>query len=165
MPAGDACRRVQDIAAGRQVRKGERAIKILGYQEDRQDRPGHRRRGRGPAGAVSGAVGVRHLPNQERPLPDSGLPSGAGPDGALDRLTGRLTGEGWTLRELPLGETCEGYTDHAKRTIVTESNLAPATRWSCLHEAAHAVLHGGLAPGEYQAHRGVDAPKIGLPAS
>ena len=38
------------------------------------------------------------------------LPTEHGPDVALDRLTGWLTSEGWTLRELPLAGTCEGYT-------------------------------------------------------
>jgi hypothetical protein len=40
--------------------------------------------------------------------------------------------------------------------IVTDSRLEPAARLVVLlYEAAHAVLHGDLDAGEYQAHRGV----------
>ena len=84
------------------------------------------------------------------------LPTGDGPVGALDRLISWLESEGWTLRELPLAGTCEGYTDHWRRIIATDANLEPAARLVVLlHEAAHAVLHGDIEPGEYQAHRGV----------
>ena len=71
-------------------------------------------------------------------------------------MTGWLESEGWTLRELPLADTCEGYTDHQRRLIATDTHLGPAARLVVLvHEAAHAVLHGDLNSGEYQQHRGV----------
>ena len=48
----------------------------------------------------------------------------------------------------------EGYTDHRRRIIATETNLEPAARLLVLlHEAAHALLHED--DGEYVAHRGV----------
>ena len=71
-------------------------------------------------------------------------------------MTGWLESEGWTLRELPLPGTCEGYTDHQRRLIATDTHLGPAARLVVLlQEAAHAVLHGDLNSGEYQQHRGV----------
>ena len=71
-------------------------------------------------------------------------------------MTGWLESEGWTLRELPLAGTCEGYTDHQRRLIATDTHLDPAARLVVLlHEAAHTVLHGDLNSGEYQQHRGV----------
>ena len=52
--------------------------------------------------------------------------------------------------------TCEGYTDHQRRVIATDSNLEPAARLVVLlHESAHAVLHDDLGAAEYQAHRGI----------
>jgi hypothetical protein len=54
----------------RQVRKGERAIKILGYhQEDHPHRPRDRRGKRRPPRPLPGAVGVRHLPDRRRSHP------------------------------------------------------------------------------------------------
>src|SRR6266516_1776554 len=54
---------------GRQVRKGEKAIKILGYSTKKITKtdPGDRRRDRRPAHPLSGAVGVRHLPDRRPP--------------------------------------------------------------------------------------------------
>jgi hypothetical protein len=64
--------------------------------------------------------------------------------------------EGWTLRELPLAATCEGFTNHIRRIIATDTRLEPAARLVVLlHEAAHVVLHGDLNSSEYQQHRGV----------
>jgi hypothetical protein len=91
-----------------------------------------------------------------RPAERYQLPVGDDPDGALDKLHAWLTVEGWTLRALPLAGTCEGYADHERCIIATDANLEPAARLIVLlHEAAHAVLHGELKPGEYQAHRRV----------
>ena len=48
----------------------------------------------------------------------------------------------------------EGYTDHQRRLIATESSLEPAARLLVLlHETAHALLHDNDA--DYVAHRGV----------
>jgi hypothetical protein len=63
---------------------------------------------------------------------------------------------GGPFANFPLTGGREGYTDHAKRVIATDTRLDPAARLVVLlHEAAHALLHGDLAPGEFQAHRGV----------
>ncbi len=135
--------------SGPQGRAGDQDPGLL-HQEDHPHRPRDRRRDRGPAGPLSGAVGVRHLPDRRRPDPGRPLPA------AYRRRSRRrarpaqrwLTGEGWTLREVPLAGTCEGYTDHVRRIIVTETNLEPAARLVVLlHEAAHAVLHGELDAG------------------
>ena len=85
---------------------------------------------------------------------DYQLPTGDGPTGMLDRLIRWLEGEGWSVRELPLAGTMEGYTDHRRHIIATEANLEPAARLMVLlHESAHALLHEDDA--EYVAHRGV----------
>jgi hypothetical protein len=92
------------------------------------------------------------------PVPSASyqLPTSDGPAGVLDQLAGWLIAGGWTVKETPLAGGCEGYSDHPRHVIVTDAGLAPAARLTVLlHEAAHAVLHGELAPGEYQAHGGL----------
>jgi antirestriction protein ArdC len=146
-------------ALGRQVRKGERAIKILGYSTKKITKTdletGEEIEDRVTRYPVLSVFDISQTDGD--PVPDElyRLPAGDGPDGALDELSEWLSGEGWTLRELPLAGTCAGYTDHGRHIIVTETELEPAARLAVLlHEAAHAVLHSELEPGEYQAHRG-----------
>ena len=145
---------------GRQVRKGEKAIKILGYSTKKitktDPETGDEIEDRLVRYPVLSVFDISQTDGDPIPADAYQLPAGDGPDGALDQLTAWLTGEGWTLRQLPLAGGCEGYTDHARRVIVTDANLAPAAQLVVLlHEAAHAVLHGDLAAGEYQAHRGM----------
>jgi antirestriction protein ArdC len=145
---------------GRQVRKGEKAIKILGYSTKKitktDTETGEEVEDRLVRYPVLSVFDISQTDGEPAPADPYRLPTGDGPDSALDQLTGWLTSEGWTLRELPLAGTCEGYTDHAQRVIVTDSRLDRAARLVVLlHEAAHAVLHGHLDAGEYQAHGGV----------
>jgi antirestriction protein ArdC len=145
---------------GRQVRKGERAIKILGYSTKKITKTdpgtGEEVEDRLVRYPVLSVFDVSQTDGDPIPADPYQLPTGGGPDGALDRLSGWLTSEGWSLRQLPLAGACEGYTDHPRHIIATETGLEPAARLVVLlHEAAHAVLHGNLEAGQYQAHRGV----------
>jgi len=145
---------------GRQVRKGEKAIKILGYSTKKITKTdpvtGEETEDRLVRYPVLSVFDISQTDGDPIPTSQYPLPTGDGPDGALDQLTGWLQAEGWTLREVPLADGCEGYTDHATRVIVTEAGLDPAARLVVLlHEAGHAMLHSDLALGEYQAHRGV----------
>lgn len=142
----------------RHVRKGEKAIKILGYSTKKITKTdpatGEEVEDRVARFPVLSVFDVSQTDGD--PIPDTNyhLPTGDGPDGALDRLTAWLQAEGWTLASLPLAGAMEGYTDHRRRIIATESNLAPAARLVVLlHEAAHALLHENDA--EYVAHRGL----------
>ena len=145
---------------GRQVRKGEKAIRILGYSTKKitktDPETGEETEDRLVRYPVLSVFDISQTDGDPIPSDSYQLPTGDGPDGALDQLTGWLQSEGWTLREVPLAGGCEGYTDHGKRIITTNTHLALAARLVVLlHEAAHAVLHADLAPGEYQAHRGI----------
>jgi len=145
---------------GRQVRKGEKAIKILGYSTKKITKTdpvtGEETEDRLVRYPVLSVFDISQTDGDPIPTSQYQLPTGDGPDGALDQLTDWLQAEGWTLREVPLADGCEGYTDHATRVIVTEAGLDPAARLVVLlHEAGHAMLHSDLALGEYQAHRGV----------
>jgi antirestriction protein ArdC len=145
---------------GRQVRRGEKAIKILGYSTKKitktDPETGEETEDRLIRYPVLSVFDISQTDGD--PIPTGGyqLPTGDGPLVALDQLTGWLESDGWTLRQVPLAGGCEGYTDHARRVIATDQRLDPAARLVVLlHEAAHAVLHGDLASGEYQAHRGM----------
>jgi antirestriction protein ArdC len=145
---------------GRQVRKGERAIKILGYSTKKITKTdpvtGEEVEDRVVRYPVLSVFDLSQTDGDPIPTDSHHLPAGAGPAGALDRLTAWIVSEGWTLQEKPLAGGCEGYTDHQRHVIVTNTGLEPAARLTVLlHEAAHAVLHGELAPGEYQTYRGL----------
>jgi antirestriction protein ArdC len=145
---------------GRQVRKGERAIKILGYSTKKitttDPTTGEEVEDRVVRYPVLSVFDISQTDGDPIPTDSYQLPTGDGPAGALDKLTTWLTDEGWTVREKSLAGRCEGYTDHQDRVIVTNTGLEPAARLAVLlHEAAHAILHSELAPGEYQAHRGL----------
>lgn len=142
----------------RQVRKGEKAIKILGYSTKKITKTdpvtGEETEDKVKRFPVLSVFDVSQTDGEPVPSNAYELPTGEGPAGMLTRLVTWLQGEGWTVREVPLGGSMEGYTDHRRNLIATESNLEPAARLMVLlHEAAHALLHTD--DGEYVAHRGV----------
>ncbi len=143
---------------GRHVRKGEKAIKILGYSTKKVTKTdpatGEEVEDRVAGFPVLSVFDVSQTDGD--PLPENSyqLPTGDGPAGALDRLAAWLRTEGWTLRSLPLAATMEGYTDHRRRIIATDAALTPAARLVVLlHETAHGLLHDSGA--NYVAHRGL----------
>ncbi len=143
---------------GRQVRKGEKAIKILGYSTKKVTKTdpttGEEVEDRIARFPVLSVFDVSQTDGDPVPSLDYELPTGDGPAGMLDRLIRWLEGDGWSVRELPLAGTMEGYTDHRRHIVATEANLEPAARLMVLlHETAHALLHEDDA--EYVAHRGV----------
>ena len=143
---------------GRQVRKGEKAFKILGYSTKKITKTdpvtGEEVEDRVKRFPVLSVFDVTQTDGEPVPSNAYQLPTGEGPAGMLERLSAWLRGEGWTLRELPLGGMMEGYTDHQRRIIATEAGLEPAARLVVLlHEAAHALLHENDA--DYVTHRGV----------
>lgn len=143
---------------GRQVRKGEKAIKILGYSTKKVTKTdpetGEETEDRVARFPVLSVFDVSQTDGGPLPSDAYKLPTGDGPAGMLDRLVTWLKGDGWSVRELPLAGTMDGYTDHHRHIIATEANLAPAARLLVLlHESAHALLH--LDDAEYVAHRGV----------
>jgi antirestriction protein ArdC len=145
---------------GRQVRRGEKAIKILGYSTKKitktDPETGEETEDRLIRYPLVSVFDISQTEGDAIPTGGYQVPTGDGSVGALDQLTGWLESEDWTLREIPLAGGCEGYTDHTARTIVSDDHLDRAARLVVLlHEAAHAVLHGDLAPREYHAHRGV----------
>ena len=54
-----------------------------------------------------------------------------------------------------LGAGLNGYTSHDDKRIVIAADISPAqAAKTTLHEAAHAIMHAGIAPTEYHEQRG-----------
>ena len=150
---------------GRQVRKGERGIRIFGGRDVREtikdEQTGEKKEQRR----------VRFFPvsvfdmSQTDPIgPEADDPStlahrlrGDDPLGILAAVTDYLTGQGWTVaREAIPGETNGYTTTDGTQRVVIDTNLSPAqAAKTALHEAAHVILHAEEDPAEYIEHRGI----------
>ena len=154
---------------GRQVRKGERSLKIFGFRERKVQADDAETEG-DEATNEQGERVVRFFPllsvfdiAQTDPTEDWEEPSlaqrleGADEAGIYAAAADYLTAEGWTVeREHIDGET-NGYTTmDGSRRIVIDADLSDAqAAKTILHEAAHALLHEDDQPGEYVEHRGL----------
>lgn len=143
---------------GRQVRKGEKAIKIFGYSTKKVTETD-------PDTGDEVTKNVAWYPilsvfdieqTDGEPLPDSGIKHLHAEDTTqiYQRVSDWLARDRWTVERGNTGPA-EGWTSHKERIIRISEQLDPASTAAVLvHEAGHAVLHGDLEPGEYQTHRG-----------
>ncbi|MGB3769774.1 MAG: ArdC-like ssDNA-binding domain-containing protein [Rhodococcus sp. (in: high G+C Gram-positive bacteria)] len=135
---------------GRQVRKGEKAIRIYGYSS----------RTVTETDQATGDETTRKVPTfpilsvfaHDQTDPIDGHPqaeqiahrlTGDDPAAIYDRVHALMTARGWTVtRDLIDGET-NGYTTvDGSRRIVVDARLAPAqAAKTMIHEAAHALMH------------------------
>lgn len=157
-------------AKGRQVRKGERAIRIFGFAQKKATGE------EAPAEATetddSGARLVTYFPvlsvfdiGQTDPIdPEAEDPStlaprltGDEPLGILAAVTDYLTGQGWTVERETISGKVNGYTTmDGSRRVVIDANLSPAqAAKTAMHEAAHVILHAEEERAEYVEHQGV----------
>jgi len=152
-------------AKGRQVRTGERGIKILGYSTKKTTE-------QDPAtGEETTRLSVRYpilsvfALDQTDPTADTDDTStvtvrltGDDPAGIYIRMHDHLTGLGWSITREPIPGGINGYTttDETRR-IVIDAALSPAqAAKTLLHEAAHVALHVDALPAaDYQQHRGL----------
>lgn len=150
---------------GRQVRKGERGIRIFGGRDVRETVEDEQ------TGEEKEQRRVRFFPvsvfdmAQTDPIdPEADDPStlahrlrGDDPLGILAAVTDYLTGQGWTVeREAIPGETNGYTTTDGTRRVVVDADLSPAqAAKTALHEAAHVILHAEQDPAEYVEHRGI----------
>ena len=150
---------------GRQVRKGERGLRIFGGRdvfetvEDEQTGEDRRRRR-----TVFFPVSV--FDKSQTDLTD---PAGNDPADLAHRLTGDdpmgiyaaveeyLTGRGWTVKRDELPEGVNGSTAvDGTHQVRIEVGLSPAqAAKTLLHEAAHVILHAEEDVAEYVSHRGI----------
>jgi antirestriction protein ArdC len=148
---------------GRQVRKGERAIKILGYSRKRitdKDENGDevvKYIPRFPVLSVFDISQTDAIEGVEQPEISTRL-VGEDEHGIYDRVAAYLTGLGWTVTREPIAGETNGYTttDGSRRVVVDAALSDAQAAKTMLHEAAHVVLHttDGLAS-DAANHRGV----------
>lgn len=155
-------------SGGRQVRKGERSIRILAPMSVRtssedeaadviEGEPAPSRR------LVFRPVSVFDI-SQTDPIEGAqDLTAGLGqdlagedPDGVFERVTAYLAGIGWSVAREPLYGPSGFSTTDGSRRVVIAAGLGPAHAASVLlHEAAHVTLgHCERPHEEYRAHRG-----------
>lgn len=162
----------------RQVRRGEKAIRIFGYRTTKLEDDGSENGDAAqtaPGGEQAGGVGERGRVRAYFPMlsvfdiaqtdlvdPDQGDPStlaqhltGEDPAGIADAVTDYLTATGWTVTREAIPGAVNGYTTtDGSRRVVIDAALSPAqAAKTALHEAAHVLLHAEEEPGEYAAHR------------
>lgn len=139
---------------GRQVRKGERSIKIFGYAAKRtEDENGEEeRRAYFPILSVFDVSQTDSIDGEEIPELAPRL-IGGDDAGIYDAAAEWLTGQGWTIDRVSTGEV-NGFTQHSKQKITIHDELQPAqAAATMLHEAAHALMHADAV--DYHQHRGV----------
>ncbi|GAB2864664.1 ArdC-like ssDNA-binding domain-containing protein [Nocardioides pacificus] len=155
-------------AKGRQVRKGERSIKIRGYstkkvtQEDPETGDEvERRLARFPVLSVFDISQTDPIEGAE-PLPEHPAQRLTGDDhaGIFEAMAEHMSGLGWSVTRERIAGELNGYTTtDGTRRIVVDADLTPVqAAKTMLHEAAHATLHvdedGAGDAAEYVAHRG-----------
>jgi antirestriction protein ArdC len=151
----------------RQVRKGEKSIKIFGYAERKA------REGEDTTGMKINAKGEPVVPyfpmlsvfDIAQTDPGEGWEeheishrlTGQDDAGIYEATADYLTAQGWTVTREHIGGETNGYTttDGTQRVVI-DADLAPAqAAKTILHEAAHVILHAEEDPAEYIEHRGI----------
>lgn len=148
---------------GRQVRKAERGIQIIGTgeravtEEDESTGEESTKRRRvffpvsvfdlGQTELMEGAEEISHPAHRLDGEDEAGI---------YDAVAAYLTSQGWSVSREAIGGGRNGFTTNEGRRVVVDSNLSPAqAAKTALHEAGHVTL-GHLADDftEYLAHRG-----------
>ena len=148
---------------GRQVRKGERGIKIIGggtvkttEVNPRTGEEEETRKTRFFPVTVFDISQTDPIDGEVKDVPELAQKlTGDDHNGITEAVTDWLTAQGWTVRIEPITGDANGYTNPNSKTVVIDSAMAPAQiAKTALHEAAHVVLHADEDPAEYVAHRG-----------
>lgn len=149
-------------AMGRQVRKGERGIRILG------GRPWHKTETDEETGKETTTKGVRFFPcsvfdiSQTDPIDGAEEPEeptreiqGTDDAGIYARVAAQLTADGWTVQREQLPGAMKGATNPDKHTVTILPAISDAFAAAViLHEAAHIALGHTDDLDEYHTHRG-----------
>ncbi|QJU56287.1 ArdC-like ssDNA-binding domain-containing protein (plasmid) [Herbiconiux sp. KACC 21604] len=153
-------RRWQEL--GRQVRKGERAIRIFGYstkktteEDDNGDEVETITR-RFPILSVFDISQTDVIDGETDPMQLVRPLTGVEDHGFSAALTNYLTGEGWDVRHEPIPGDTNGYARPADRTVTIDANLSPEhTAKTLIHETAHILLEHVDDLEDYAEHRGI----------
>lgn len=155
-------RRWQEL--GRQVRKGEKSLKIFGYREHKITVDKDQEENQDPS--TPQASPTRYFPVLSVfDISQTDLVEGSedqrlakhlrGEDttGLYEGLAAWMTSQGWKIHRHGAGGA-NGYMDAKTKTIVIAPHLEPAQATKTLiHETAHALMHSKIT--DYQTHRGV----------
>lgn len=152
-------RRWQEL--GRQVRKGEHAIRILGYAtkvtQEATETTEEKRRAYFPIVSVFDVSQTDPIdPTDPATAPEIAHQlQGADPEDIAGRTLRYLRSQGWITTTAEIFPGVNGMTDFAARTVTLAPDLSPAHRAkTSLHEAAHALMHA-LDLDDVPQHRGV----------
>ncbi|WP_165068667.1 ImmA/IrrE family metallo-endopeptidase [Marisediminicola senii] len=147
---------------GRQVRKGEKAIRIFGYStkkttvEDENGDTEEKRSARFPILSVFDITQTDPIDSVDTPGTITRQLTGADDFGIIDTLTTHLQQEGWTVQRRTIPGTMNGYTDPKTLTVVVDSGLSPEhAAKTMIHETAHVLLGHVDDMAEYVEHRGL----------
>ena len=147
----------------RQVRKGEKGIRIFGYstkkvtEEDENGDEVEKRIARFPILSVFD-IGQTELidPEQGDPGTITAQLTGADDHGIVAALSAYLTEEGWTVERSSLPGTMNGVTRPETMTVVIDEDLSPEqAAKTTIHELAHVLLGHTEDMAEYAEHRGL----------
>jgi len=151
---------------GRQVRKGEKSIRILAPMSVRvtgDDESTGEEEATSSRRLVFRPVSVFDIAQTDPIEGAQDLTAGLGqelsgedPDGIFERVTAYLNGIGWSVAREPLYGPSGFSTNDGSRRVVIAAGLPPAHAASVLlHEAAHVTLGHCDRPSEdYRTHRG-----------
>ncbi|PYF96383.1 Antirestriction protein ArdC [Georgenia satyanarayanai] len=149
---------------GRQVRKGEQAIRIFGYSTKRitEEDPAtgeelEKRLPRFPVLSVFDITQTDLIDGEEDHATIAHRLTGTDDLGIAAAVSDYLTATGWTVTREQLDGHTNGYTTNHGRRVVIETHLSPAQgAKTLLHEAAHITLgHLETPHSDYLTHRGV----------
>jgi len=135
---------------GRQVRKGEKAIRIYGYSSrtvtETDPDTGDEETRKVPTFPILSVFDHSQTdPIEGHPQPEeiTQLLTGADPDAIYDRVAAIMTGRGWTVTREAIASSANGYTttDGSHRIVVDAALEPAAAAKTMIHEAAHAIMH------------------------
>src|SRR5690625_4260786 len=159
----------------RQVRKGEKALKIFGYGEKKMtdeevaeaeahNLPINRNAKGDPVKVYFPMLSVFDISQTDLIDPEAGDPStlaqkltGEDTEGIAAAVRHYITAQGWTVTTGHITTGANGYTTtDGTKQIVIHDDLSPAqTATTMIHEVAHAIMHAYITYDDYIAHRGI----------
>ena len=135
---------------GRQVRKGEKAIRIYGYSSrivtETDPDTGDEETRKVPTFPILSVFDHSQTdPIEGHPQPEeiAQLLTGADPDAIYDRVAAIMTGRGWTVTREAIASSANGYTttDGSHRIVVDAALEPAAAAKTMIHELLTAPTH------------------------
>lgn len=149
---------------GRQVRKGEKAIKIFGYSTkkitEKNEQTGEeeeKKITRFPILSVFDISQTDPIEGAQAPAHPARRLAGADDADLYARTAAYLEGIGWAVTREAIPGEANGYTttDGTRRVVVDATVSEAQAAKTAIHEAAHVLLHAEEDHAEYIAHRGI----------